>query len=82
MEEHTGGAEDVELLNGSLGDTLLAELFLAFGLVEQTEDSHAVLVVDGAHHIHGLDVVHPGNVLVADTCSGEWWYVFFKEKFW
>ena len=39
----------------------------AGGLVEQPEEAHAVLVVDGRHGVGVAHVVHPGHVLVADA---------------
>ena len=44
-----------------------AEKTSARRLVEQAEQAHAGLVVDGQHHIGVFHVVDPGDVLVADA---------------
>ena len=36
-------------------------------LVEEPQEAHAVLVVDGGHGVGVADVVDPGHVLVADA---------------
>ena len=43
------------------------EELLARRLVEEPQDAHAVLVVDGGHGVGVADVVDPGHVLVADA---------------
>ena len=43
------------------------QVVLAGRLVEQAQDAHAVLVVDGGHRVGVAHVVDPGHVLVADA---------------
>ena len=60
-------AQEAELLNGVLVHAQAGEVALAFRLVEEAQDAHAVFVIDGRHGVGVADVVNPGHVLVADA---------------
>ena len=62
----TGYAEEREHPPDVLRDAKRTEASLSLGIIEEPEDPHAVLVVDGSDRIGVHDIVHPGDVLVAD----------------
>ena len=65
---NAGNTKQRELLDEVSGNAdHVAEILLAFGIVEQSEQFLAVFIVDGNNHIRVLDIVDPRYVLVADA---------------